>query len=462
MAGLSNCLRALAFEPAAEFGTAPASEFSHRELGVVTFEVDDLSAEDLSNGLDHVRALPGVHDVVQGVVFGKKGRVATQVQVLVAPDRLDDAIRLCFAETTTIGLRFHVVRGAALPRGFDTVEVDGRALRTKHVTRPDGSRTAKAEASDVSTAPGHAARLRLRREAEAHGPVAPRRAGAALMEDATRDAAAPARRRAALHRSRHRGRGQRRHRQPDARHRGPRGPRRRRDVPRRVGGRAGRRHGARRAARRRARLAAAGGRGRRVRRRRLRRQPHQPLLLLQDQPLRHDRPAHGRADGVGRQHGRPRRVPPGARRGARPRRAPPLPRGRHRQAHRAGPRPPARARRPQRAAGRALPVEPRRDRHRHPPRGAARHPRGRARPRAATSRAAPCDAACAPPAWCWSSTPRPSTRSTPDRRAAIAARRRAALRRAAADRGAHLLALPQRLGLPPGLQRPGPRRERSH
>ncbi len=167
MAGISNCLRVLAFEPAAEFGTAPASQFSHRELGVVTFEVDDLSAEDLSNGLDHIRAMPGIHDVVQGVVFGKKGRVATQVQVLVAPDRLDDAIRLCFAETTTIGLRFHTVQGAALPRGFDKVRVDGHDLRTKHVTRPDGSRTAKAEASDVSGAPGHAARMRLRRDAEA-------------------------------------------------------------------------------------------------------------------------------------------------------------------------------------------------------------------------------------------------------------------------------------------------------
>ena len=163
--GLSNCLRVLAFAPAA--AAEPASAFSHRELGVVTFEVDDLSAEDLANGLDHVRAMPGVHDVVQGVVFGKKGRVATQVQVLVAPDRLDDAIRLCFAETTTIGLRFHIVQGAALPRGFDTVRLGERDLRTKHVTRPDGSRTAKTEASDVAAEPGHAARLRLRRDAEA-------------------------------------------------------------------------------------------------------------------------------------------------------------------------------------------------------------------------------------------------------------------------------------------------------
>ena len=167
MAGISNCLRVLAFEPAAEFGTLAASQFSHRELGVITFEVDDLSAEDLANGLDHVRAMPGIHDVVQGIVFGKKGRVATQVQVLVAPERLDDAIRLCFAETSTIGLRFGTVQGAALPRGFDTVRVDGHDLRTKHVTRPDGSRTVKAEASDVAAAPGHAARLQLRREAEA-------------------------------------------------------------------------------------------------------------------------------------------------------------------------------------------------------------------------------------------------------------------------------------------------------
>ena len=167
IAGLSNCLRVLAFAPvASEPSMEPASAFAHRALGVIAFEVDDLSAEDLSNGLDHIRALPGIHDVVQGVVFGKKGRVATQVQVLVAPERLDDDIRSCFAETSTIGLRFHTVQGAALPRGFDTVAVDGRDLRTKHVTRPDGSRTAKAEASDVAATPGHATRLRLRREAE--------------------------------------------------------------------------------------------------------------------------------------------------------------------------------------------------------------------------------------------------------------------------------------------------------
>ena len=166
--GLSNCLRVLTFEAIADpvADRAPPSAFSHRELGVIAFEVDDQSAEDLAAGLDHVRALPGVHDVTQSVVFGKKGRLATQVQVLVAPDRLDEAIRLCFTETTTIGLRFHTVQGAALPRTFDSVVVEGQELRVKVVTRPGGSRTAKTEAADVMAEPGRVARARLRREAE--------------------------------------------------------------------------------------------------------------------------------------------------------------------------------------------------------------------------------------------------------------------------------------------------------
>ncbi len=166
--GISNCLRVLTFEALADDGQDPASgEFSHRELGVVNFEVDDQSAEDLAAGLDHVRAMPGVHDVIQSVVFGKKGRMATHVQVLAAPDRLDEVIAACFDETTTIGLRYHAVHGAALTRSFEEVEIEGHRLRVKAVRRPGGLLTAKTEASDVAPARGHASRLRLRREAEA-------------------------------------------------------------------------------------------------------------------------------------------------------------------------------------------------------------------------------------------------------------------------------------------------------
>lgn len=168
MPGISNCLRVLAFEEEA-FSASPVPQgaFTHRELGVITFEVDDQSAEDLAHGLDHIRAMPGIHDVIQSVAYGKKGRMATQVQVLVAPAELDAAIAACFEETTTIGLRYHTVRGAALGRSVDRVEIGAHPLRVKMVRRPGGGMTGKTEAADVAALPGHAARVALRRTGEA-------------------------------------------------------------------------------------------------------------------------------------------------------------------------------------------------------------------------------------------------------------------------------------------------------
>lgn len=168
MPGVSNCLRVLAFEnDAAIASPGPQGALTHRELGVITFEVDDQSAEDLAHGLDHIRARPGIHDVIQSVAFGKKGRVATQVQVLAAPAELDAAIAACFEETTTIGLRYHVVHGAALGRSADRVEIGTHSMRVKMVQRPGGGMTGKTEAADVAALPGHAARVALRRAGEA-------------------------------------------------------------------------------------------------------------------------------------------------------------------------------------------------------------------------------------------------------------------------------------------------------
>lgn len=85
MEGISNCLRVLVFEPMDHpAGPRASGAFGHRELAVIGFEVDDQSAEDLGAGLDHLRTMPGVHDVAQAVMVGKKGRVAAHVQVLAA------------------------------------------------------------------------------------------------------------------------------------------------------------------------------------------------------------------------------------------------------------------------------------------------------------------------------------------------------------------------------------------
>ena len=158
--GLSNVLRVLAFEEQGETGSP-----GHRELGIIEFEVDDQSAEDLAMGLDRLRAHEKIFDVVQMPVFGKKGRMMTHVRALARADAIEEAIEACFRETTTIGLRHHTVSGAALTRRLDTVEVAGQMVRVKSVARP-GGRTAKAESDDALTTEGHAARQALRREAE--------------------------------------------------------------------------------------------------------------------------------------------------------------------------------------------------------------------------------------------------------------------------------------------------------
>lgn len=164
--GLSNCLRALVFEEE----SADATPGHHRELVVISFEVDDQSGEDLATGLDRLRGVPGVHDVLQMAAFGKKGRLATHVQVLAAPNALDATVAACFRETTTIGLRTHVVEGRALTRRFAAVEIDGQETTVKLVERPgeDGAVavTGKAEADHLRPVASHAARMRLRQEAE--------------------------------------------------------------------------------------------------------------------------------------------------------------------------------------------------------------------------------------------------------------------------------------------------------
>ncbi|MCJ2073269.1 LarC family nickel insertion protein [Methylobacterium sp. J-030] len=156
--GLSNCLRALVLED------GPAAT-GRRDLAVIAFEVDDQSGEDLALGLDRLRAEPGILDVVQAAVLGKKGRMMAHIQVLVRPESLEAAIASCFRETTTIGLRYHLVEGAVLDRVARTVEQAGQSVRVKVVDRP-GGRTAKAEADDARDHAGHATRATLRREAE--------------------------------------------------------------------------------------------------------------------------------------------------------------------------------------------------------------------------------------------------------------------------------------------------------
>jgi uncharacterized protein (TIGR00299 family) protein len=167
--GVSNCLRALAFDGATPLARSTvAGSIDRRQLAIITFEVDDQSPEDLAAGLDHIRAMHEVFDVTQTSVVGKKGRMAAHIQILVSPRELDSVIVACFEETTTIGVRHQLTEGSILRRRLETVEVEGgETLQVKIVERPGGMQTGKAEAADVASHRGHLKRTRLRGEAVA-------------------------------------------------------------------------------------------------------------------------------------------------------------------------------------------------------------------------------------------------------------------------------------------------------
>ena len=153
--GMSNVLRVLAF----------ANEASTQErVGVIQFEIDDQTGEELAVALDHIRLADGVIDVTQTPSFGKKGRMMASVQVLTRADAIEAIGSLCFEQTTTLGLRSRTEARTVLPRRAVTTS-DG--TRVKLADRPGGL-TAKAEMDDGQTLDrGHKARTDLRRRTEA-------------------------------------------------------------------------------------------------------------------------------------------------------------------------------------------------------------------------------------------------------------------------------------------------------
>jgi uncharacterized protein (TIGR00299 family) protein len=144
--GLSNVLRVLVLDRAE---AAQADE----EIGVVSFEVDDQTPEDLAVALDRLRATAGVIDVLQTAAMGKKGRLVASVRVLAATAATESVAERCFAETTTLGVRLERVRRRILPREIaSVVDGEGRSIRVKRATRPGGAVTAKAEIDDIAAA----------------------------------------------------------------------------------------------------------------------------------------------------------------------------------------------------------------------------------------------------------------------------------------------------------------------
>lgn len=154
--GLPNVLRVSAF-----VGTDAPRE----AVEIITFDIDDMTGEEIAHAADHLRAGAGVIDLTLQTLQGKKGRPVTRFELLAAPGSAQALAPLIFTETSTLGLRIRSEARMTLPRQAATAG----GLRIKRATRPGNIRTTKAEADDLAPLPGLATRRAAARAAETGG-----------------------------------------------------------------------------------------------------------------------------------------------------------------------------------------------------------------------------------------------------------------------------------------------------
>lgn len=152
--GISNMLRVSVYESQKSPQNKPSNTQILREtIAQIEFEIDDQSPEDLAEALRQLRDTHGVIDVLQRPGFGKKGRLFSQIQILVECGCEDDVAKACFAQTTTLGVRLNRIERQVLDRTASVqhdTQKDNRQIRVKSAQRPNGEITVKAEMDDIA------------------------------------------------------------------------------------------------------------------------------------------------------------------------------------------------------------------------------------------------------------------------------------------------------------------------
>ena len=149
--GQLNALRIILGEAAVDHHDHHHHHHEHvhtEHLHVLSADIDDMSPEELAGAADMLRA-EGALDVVLLHTTMKKGRLGTRVEALVQTSDLARLEAKIFLQFTTLGVKtFDVVRNA-LVRESRLVRFDGRDIRVKVATLPDGTRRAKPEFDDL-------------------------------------------------------------------------------------------------------------------------------------------------------------------------------------------------------------------------------------------------------------------------------------------------------------------------
>lgn len=145
---MPNVLRALVFDASAS-GTA-------EDVEVISFDIDDMTGEEIGIAVDIIRAADGVLDLTVGNRQGKKGRPVHDFRILARPSAVNAIIELCMLETSTIGLRRRREARSILKREAVSGWPPGkRAFRPREMT------TTKTESDALRGIPTLAARRSL-------------------------------------------------------------------------------------------------------------------------------------------------------------------------------------------------------------------------------------------------------------------------------------------------------------
>jgi uncharacterized protein (DUF111 family) len=147
------------------FADSEANVPGHERIGVIEFELDDQTPEELSFTVEKLRRMTGVVDLLVLNGYGKKGRQVFSVRILCEPTLIEQVAQACFLYSSTIGLRFSVQERYVLPRFVQKVQVDDREVAVKIVER-NGFLTAKAEFDEVGEEASLAELRRVSRRAE--------------------------------------------------------------------------------------------------------------------------------------------------------------------------------------------------------------------------------------------------------------------------------------------------------
>ena len=145
-----NIARIMAFEIATDDKSAKNPHLFNDHVGVINFDIDDMTPEELSIGIDNLRATAGVIDVSHHTRVGKKNRSLFSLQILCKPETQDHVIEACFLQTSTIGLRTSTVSRTILKRREDHVTTRGATHPIKQSVRPDGVNSNKIEADALA------------------------------------------------------------------------------------------------------------------------------------------------------------------------------------------------------------------------------------------------------------------------------------------------------------------------